>query len=183
MIEDKPTFEDKPTLAAKRAALIQRLARASVEDQLVLQAELRIVNAQIKALNTAEAARLKAEADRRKLAGMVEARNNAARARAKLSGGSVPESDVAIDDDPGQTTAIDGWIDAVLLRHDIEFTRSERGLAIVDADIPQKVINAIELLISGINAAARGQELPDLPREARAVSKPQKPSKSGKKRS
>ena len=161
--------EDKVTLARKRAELIEGLNSAplSTEDRVRLQGELSITNAKIKALNTTEAARLKATADRRKVAGLVEAQANTARARANAGlHDELPSDD---DDDPGQTAAIDGWIDAVLLRHDVEFARDVKGGLMVTNDpkrrapMPQNLAAAIELLIAGVYAAARGQELPDLP--------------------
>jgi len=92
------------------------------------------------------------------------------------------------DDDPGQTAAIDGWIDAVLLRHDVDFARSATGALMLTSDpsrphVPQKLAATIELLVAGIYNAARGQELPDLPSaafvEARYVPKA-KPKKTKK---
>jgi hypothetical protein len=165
----------------------------SAEDRVRIQGELSIINAKIKAINTTTAAQLKAAADRRKVAGLAEAQANAARARANaglpangrdfehhyrddlacpacgtdsstgcIEGGSD-------DNDPGQTTAIDSWIDAVLLRHDIEFTRDAKGHLMVTNDprrtapMEPNLAAAIELLVRGVYAACRGQELPDLP--------------------
>lgn len=157
--------EDKVTLARKRAELIEGLNSAplSTEDRVRLQGELSITNAKIKALNTISAARLKADADRRKIAGLAEAQANAARASARVNGVLAPEDpqDEDKDNDPGQTAAIDGWIDAVLLRHDVEFTRSRAGK--LTLDIAPKWANVIGTLIDGVYGAARDQELPDLP--------------------
>ena len=188
--------EDKVSLARKRAELIEGLNAVplSTEDRVRLQGELSITNAKIKALNTTEAARLKAAADRRKVAGLVEAQANTARARAHAGlHDETPsdDDDDDDDDDPGQTAAIDGWIDAVLLRHDVEFARDAKGRLMVTNDpkrrapMPQNLAAAIELLIAGVSAAARGQELPDLPPippvEGRYVPKP-KPKAKPKKR-
>ena len=170
MIEE----EDKVSLTRKRVELVERLAAASPPEELIrIQGELRVINAKIKAINTTAAAQLKAAADRRKVAGMAEAQANAARASAKVNGTVAPEEDPGNeDDDPGQTEAIDGWIDAVLLRHDVEFTRSRTGkLTLVAAP------KVIEALIDGVYAAARGQELPDLP-----PATPKKPRPKPKKR-
>ena len=182
--------DDKQALTDQRVALIQRLNQARSPDDIArIQAELRYVNAQIKALNTTKAAQDKAAADRRKAAGLAEQHANTQRAieraQAKAqaspqpSHSSAEDEDEDQDDDPGQTRAIDGWIDGLLLRHDIEFTRNVRGLAIC-ADIPRNVTAAIELLIAGVNAAARGQELPDLPERPKAEAKPAKAAKAKK---
>ena len=129
------------------------------EERERVQGALAAINAQIKALNTTEAARLKAAADRRKAVGLAEAQANADRARVKIGGTPEPE-DAPEDDDPGQTSAIDGWIDAVLLRHDVTFTRARDGkLTIHDAPCAP----VLGMLVDGIYATARGQELPDLP--------------------
>jgi hypothetical protein len=172
-------IEDKVKLAQKRAELVTSLSKLPPDQHARIQSELRMVNAQIKAINTSEAMKLKAAADQRRAAGLAEQHANTMRARSKI-GLVDPPPGMDEDDDPGQARAIDGWIDAVLMRHDIEFTRGPRGLAIVDADIPQKVISAIELLVQGVNDAARGKELPDLPP---AAPKPQKQAKASKKRS
>lgn len=178
-----PASEDKVSLAQRRAELVESLATPlSVEDRVCIQGELSVVNAKIKALNTTSAAQLKAAADRRKVAGLAEAQANATRARAKVNGAPAPADDEQDeededDDDPGQTEAIDGWIDAVLLRHDIEFARDAKGRLHVTNDparqapMPQNLTAAIELLVTGIYAAARGQELPDLPSTARKTLK------------
>lgn len=162
-------IEDKVTLARTRVELIEKLnAPLSPEDRIHLQGELSITNAKIKALNTTEAARLKAAADRRKVSGLAEAQANNARARAN-AGLQIETPNDSEDDDPGQTAAIDSWIDAVLLRHDIEFTRDAKGRLMVTNDprrrapMEPNLAAAIELLVTGVYAAARGQELPDLP--------------------
>jgi hypothetical protein len=157
--------EDKVELARKRAELVTSLAGVlPAEERVRIQGELSIINAKIKAQNTMEAARLKVTADRRKAVGIAEAQANAARARANV-GLSEDESE---DDDPGQTAAIDGWIDSVLLRHDVDFTRSPSGALALE--IEPKWAAVIGTLVDGVYAAARGQELPDLPSaELRAV--------------
>lgn len=170
--------EDKVTLARTRAELVEKLAAPlSAEDRVRVQGELSIVNAKIKALNTTEAARLKAAADRRKVAGLAEAQANtaraAARARTKVNG-STSSDDPDGDEDEGQTTAIDGWIDAVLLRHDVDFTRSPDGALTID--VAPKWAAVFGALIDGIYAAARGDELPELP----ALPAPAPPPKAPK---
>lgn len=152
--------EDKVELIRRRAKLVGSLPTlTSNEDRVRVQGELSVVNAKIKALNTTEAARLKAIADRRRAAGLAEAQANAARAGGKDNGAR--SWDEEEDDDPGQTAAIDGWIDAVLLRHDVLFTRTATGkLSIVGSPGWAPVVG---MLIEGIYAAARGQELPPLP--------------------
>lgn len=181
--------EDKVELTRKRAELVELLATPlSNDDRIRVQGELSLINARIKAINTTAAAQAKAAADRRKVAGLAEAHANAARARARVdqvfSGASStgPREDLEDleDDDPGQTAAIDGWVDAVLLRHDVEFTRSKTGE--IALDVEPKWAAVIGTLIDGIYAAARGHELPDLPRaELKAVQalrpKPPKPPK------
>jgi hypothetical protein len=167
-------IEDKVSLAAKRAELVQILvAPLSTEDRVRIQGELAVINAKIKAINTTTAAQLKAAADRRKVAGLAEAQANAARARAHLNGSGNACPIEPEDDDPGQTAAIDGWIDAVLLRHDVEFTRSRTGKLTLPT--APKILT---VLIDGIYAAARGQELPDLPPAASKAPAPKaKPKK------
>jgi hypothetical protein len=192
--------EDKVALSRLRADLVESLAAPlSNEDRVRVQGELSVINARIKALNTTEAARLKALADRRRVAGLAEAQSNAARAAIK-GPGSWPSSapgepgygdpinkqsvadragtpgDDNEDDDPGQTAAIDGWIDAVLVRHDVDFTRGRVDGALT-IDAPPKWDAVLGALIDGIYAAARGQELPPLPREA---PRPARASKSKK---
>lgn len=177
--------EDKVALARKRAELVENLtAPLSTEDRVRIQGELSLINAKIKAINTTTAAQLKADADRRKVAGLAEAQANAARAvaRVQTKRGSWPSSapgqpgfgdpinrrslnETVVpgddeDDDPGQTAAIDGWVDAVLMRNDVEFTRSRDGTLTIQAP---KLRPVLSVLIDGIYAAARGQELPDLP--------------------
>ena len=165
--------EDKVTLAAKRAELVQILvAPLSTEERVRIQGELSVINAKIKALNTTSAAQLKAAADRRKVQGLTQAQADAARARAKISSVLLPD-DEPEDDDPGQTEAIDGWIDAVLMRNDVEFVRSSDGTLTLDC--PPKWAAVMATLISGLNATARGQELPDLPRPAPKPPTPPKP--------
>lgn len=158
-------IDDKVTLARQRAELVESLqAPLPAEERVRIQGELSIVNAQIKALNTTEAARLKAEADRRKASGLAEARANAARASAKqkptwpsISG----DQDANEDDDPGQTEAIDAWIVAVLQRGGVKVHRAKDGnLDILDA--PAKWVGIVDALCAGIHAAARGEELPEV---------------------
>ncbi len=196
--------EDKLTLTTKRAELVGSLAtQLPLEDRVRIQGELSIVNAKIKALNTTEAAMNKAAADRRKVVGLAEAQANAARAVARAKHGSWPSSAPGEpgfgdpinrksingrsppedegddgDDDPGQTTAIDAWIDAVLLRHDVNFTRSRAGkLAIVSSpgQHGEAWSSVIGMLVDAIYATARGQELPDLPSPPKKA--PKKPKK------
>lgn len=156
--------EDKVSLARRRAELVETLAtQLPIEERVRIQGALSLINAKIKAINTTSAAQQKAAADRRKVAGLAEAQANAVRARARVNGTAAPEEDPqGKDDDPGQTEAIDAWIDAVLLRHDVEFTRSRVGKLTIDV-APKWGTNVIGALIEGIYAAARGQELPDLP--------------------
>lgn len=157
-------IEDKVELSRKRAELVESLAGPlPVEERVRIQGELSIVNAKIKALNTTTAAQLKAVADRRKVAGLTEAQANAARARARLdrqlngNGGA----DEAVDDDPGQTAAIDAWIVAVLQRGGIKVHRArDGGLDLLDA--PAKWVAIFDALCAGIHAAARGAELPEI---------------------
>ncbi|HSX22416.1 MAG TPA: hypothetical protein VLE97_06525 [Gaiellaceae bacterium] len=194
--------EDKVQLTRQRAELIEKLSTQIPTDTRVrIQGELALINAKIKAINTTTAAKLKADADRRRVAGLAEAQANAARARANagLSVGLDFEhhfrDDLACpacgtdssvgcvagagseDDDPGQTSAIDSWIDAVLLRHDVEFTRSRGGKLTLPA-APAVLL----VLIDGIYAAARGQELPDLPATPAKAEKPPKAAAKQKKR-
>lgn len=168
--------EDKVSLTRKRVELVESLATPlPPEERVRIQGEISVINAKLKALNTTAAAQLKAAADRRKVAGLAEAQANAARARARVNGTATPEEDPGNeDDDPGRTAAIDGWIDAVLLRHDVEFTRSRTGkLTLVAAP------KVIEALIDGVYAAARGEELPELPS---AAPKPRQKAPKTKKR-
>jgi hypothetical protein len=178
--------EDKVTLARKRAELVERLMTPmSTEERIRLQGELSILNAKIKALNTTSAAQLKAAADRRKAAGFAEAQSNVARARVNADFQHHYHDDLACpacgtDSSVGcivseqfpstaATAVIDGWIDAVFLRHDIDFSRDAKGRLMVTNDprvrapMEKPLAAAIELLVAGIYAAARGQELPELP--------------------
>ena len=179
-------------LAGRRAELVACLATPlSVEDRVRVQGELRVINAKIKAINTTEAAQLKAAADRRRVAGMVEARANAACAQAKhkstwpssapgehgygdpVNRESIEQQEAgandAEDDDPGQTAVIDAWIEAVLKRGGVKARRARDGnLDLVDA--PARWVAIVDALCSGIYAAARGQELPEVtaaPKEKR----------------
>jgi len=169
--------EDKVSLTRKRVELVESLATPlPPEEHVRVQGEISVINAKIKALNTMAAVRLKVTADRRKALGLAEAQANAARARARVNGTVAPEEDPGNeDDDPGQTEAIDGWIDAILLRHDVEFTRSRAGKLTID--VAPKWANVFGTLIEGVYAAARGQELPDLPSAA-----PKAPKAKPKKR-
>ena len=184
--------ENKVTLSRTRAELVGKLNAPGLppDKRMLIQGELSLVNAKIKALNTTEAARLKAKADRKRVAGIAEAQANTARARTNGGFQHHYRDDLACpacgtdssvgcfanvakaitndrftgagteDDDPGQTAAIDAWIDAVLLRNDVTFARTRAGkLSIHEA----KFSPVIEMLIRGVYAAARGQELPDLP--------------------
>lgn len=157
--------EDKVSLTRKRAELVESLAAPlSTEDRVRIQGELSVVNAKIKAINTTTAAQLKADADRRKVAGLTEFQTNTARALAKVNGTAPPpepDTDADADDALGQSQAIDGWIDALLLRNDVDFTRGRDGHVVLH-HVP-KPANVMRTLIDGIYAAARGQELPDLP--------------------
>ena len=181
--------EDKVSLTRKRVELVESLAKSlPTEERVRIQGEISVLNARLKALNTTSAAQLKAVADRRKAAGLAEAQANATRARANLNGSGAPlyvsadELDDD-DDDPGQTAAIDGWIDAVLLRHDVDFSRGATGALMLTSDpsrphVPQKLAAAIELLAAGLYAAARGKELPDLPSAAPKATKATKDPKA-----
>jgi len=181
--------EDKVTLTRTRAELVESLAgQLPTAERVRIQGELSLVNAKIKALNTIQAAQLKATADQRKIAGLTEAQANAARAAARrgliVPSTSAPIGDDA-DDDPGQTAAIDGWIDAALLRNDVDFTRDARGRVTLTSDpsrphVPQKLAVTIELLINGIYATTRGQELPDLPSPPPKAPNPAKVPKKSK---
>jgi len=165
--------EDKVSLSHRRAELVTRLAETlPTEDRVRIQGELSLLNAKIKALNTTEAAQLKARADQRRIAGLAEAQANASRAQPRAHIRLPQDGPERSDEDPGQTTMIDAWIDAVLLRHDIIFTRSTSG----KIRFPEKEA-LLEILIAGLYAAAQGQELPELPSE---VSKTKKTSKSKK---
>jgi hypothetical protein len=155
------TEEDKVTLARRRAELVESLATPlPIEERARVQGELTVVNAKIKALNTTEAARNKAAADRRRAAGLAEAQANAARARAKID--VPPPEDVEEDDDPGQTQAINEWIVTVLHRGGVKTRHPSSDGPLLLVDVPAKWTAIIEALCLGIHAAARGQELPDL---------------------
>lgn len=169
-------IEDKKALTQQRVSLIESLAGTlAPSDRVRIQGELSLINAKIKALNTTQAAKLKAAADQRKVAGLAEAQANAvrasARAQAKINRSSPgPEIDdseeagagpIEDDDDLGQTAAIDGWIDAVLLRHDVDFKRDRDGE--LSLNVPKKWAGVLKMLLAGITAAALGQELPELP--------------------
>jgi hypothetical protein len=71
--------------------------------------------------------------------------------------------------DLGQTAAIDAWIDAVLRRSGVKVRRTSDGnLDLLDT--PAKWVAIVDALCSGIYAAARGQELPEVttaPKEKR----------------
>lgn len=159
--EDEAAIVNRVALANNnRAELITQLAgKLSVEDRVRVQGELSVVNAQIKALNTMRAARLKAAADRRRATGVAEAQTNAARARARLhEPGAASE---LAPDDPTKTAAIDAWIIAVLRRGGLKVSRARDGnLDILDA--PAKWVGITEALCDGIYAAARGEELPEV---------------------
>ena len=162
--------EDKVELARRRAEFVEILKAPMAPEEIVrIQGELRVINAKIKAINTTAAAQQKAAADRRRAAGLAEARANDTRARAKINsvtrGPTIEDSE---DDDPGQTAAIDGWIDAVLLRYDVDFTRSNTGELVLGGDPKWALL--MSTLVDGIYAAARGQELPDLPSAPRSPS-------------
>ena len=168
---------DKTALTYKRAELIKRLTDplVTVDGRLLIQESLRVVNAQLKALNTTEAAQLKAAADRRKAAGMAEAQANAARARARLADAAIGDPEHGPDipdehpdpDDPGQAAAIDAWIVAVLRRGGVKVQRARDG-ALNLFDAPAKWVNIVEGLCAGLHAAARGEELPPIAPEEKA---------------
>ncbi len=187
--EDKQTGGvDKVSLARRRAELVAIIAGPlSVDKRAQLQGALSIVNAKIKALNTIEAARNKAAADRKRAAGIAEAQANAVRARARLGlaetangktdpvrdlhgGDLVDDLDDALDDG-AQVAAIDAWIVAVLQRGGVKVHfASDGNLDLVDA--PAKWVNVVNALCSGIHAAARGEELPEVtaaPKKARKL--------------
>lgn len=174
--------EDKVELSRKRAELVElSLQPLPAEERVRVQGELSVINAKIKALNTMAAARLKADADRRKAVGLAEAQANAARARAKIHGTAAQDDpeDEPEDNDPGQTAAIDGWIDAMLLRNDVDFTRSADGT--LSLDVAPKWAVVIGMLVEGLYAAARGGELPDLPSTERKVARALPPIKAAAK--
>ena len=149
--------EDKVSLVRRRAELVDRLAEPLPPDlRIQIQGALSVVNAKIKALNTTQAAQLKAAADRRKVAGLAEAQANAVRARTKLDG----DGDAREDDDPGQTVAIDAWVVAVLRGGGVK-VRVRDGAVLIE-DAPAKWVAIIDALREGIHAAARGEELPEI---------------------
>jgi hypothetical protein len=185
--------EDKVTLVQQRASLVESLAsQLPAPERVRIQGELSIVNAKIKALNTTQAAQLKAAADRRRIAGMAEAQANATRAASRAKTKTWPSSapgepgfgdpinrrsiDEDEDADPGQAE-IDGWIDAVLLRHDVEFARGHDSKLKLAG--PSKWTAVLETLITGVYAAAYGQELPELSNVAPKAKTP-KPQTSKK---
>jgi hypothetical protein len=169
--------EDKVSLSHRRAELVTRPTEIlSTEARVRVQGELSLINAKIKALNTTEAAQLKARADQRRFAGLAEAQANAAREQtgppAILPQDEPEESDA---EDSGQATMIDAWIDAVLLRHDVNFTRSAAGKIRFDGSAEKVAL--LEILIAGIYATAQGEELPELPSERQKPKKTSKPKK------
>jgi len=112
-------IDDKTTLTHQRTALVESLLTPlSAQERIRVQGELSLINAKIKAQNTTLAAQLKAAADQRKVSGLLEAQANAARAQ-----GRTPR----VPDPSTPATATDAWIDAVLLHHDIDFTRTAAG--------------------------------------------------------
>ena len=152
------TIEDKVTLTRRRAEFVESLATTlPAEERVRLQGELSVVNAQIKALNTTAAAQLKAAADRRKAAGLSEAKANAARARARLDGdgGDIAEE----DDSPDQAAAINSWIVAVLRRGDVK-VRQKAGALLIEA--PARWVAIVEAMCAGLHATARGEALPEV---------------------
>jgi len=50
----------------------------------------------------------------------------------------------------------------VLLRHDITFSRTRAGGLAIHENEDDTRVSAIKLLVDGVYAAARGQELPEL---------------------
>jgi hypothetical protein len=167
--------EDKVSLSHHRAELVTILAGAlSAEDRVRIQGELSVINAKIKALNTTQAAQLKAIADQRKIAGLAEAQANATRARTRASGDLSQDKPEESDEDPGQTAVIDAWIDAVLLRHDVDFTRSHSGKITFSCSPEWAAV--LEALVAGIYATTRGEKLPDLPSapKSKKTAKPKK---------
>ena len=179
--------EDKASLTYKRVKLIEALTTPlSPEDRVHAQGELSVLNAKIKALNMTEAARLKAAATIRRSAGVAEAQANAARARARAQGGPSPERpETPAPGVPGEEdetlepfAPIDSWIDAVLLRHDIDFTRAHDGKLTIH--LPPKWAAIFDTFIDGLYAATQGRELPMLPRDAPKAKKAPKTPKPKK---
>jgi hypothetical protein len=157
--------EDKVSLTRRRAELVESLAGPlPALERVRIQGELSVVNAKIKALNTTEAAQLKATADHRRVTGLVEAQANAARARARLDrqlNGDDTDDAADADDDPAQTATINNWIVAVLQRGGAKVRRARDGsFNLIDA--PAKWVVIAEALSAGIHAAARGEKLPEI---------------------
>jgi hypothetical protein len=153
--------EDKPTLARLRAELVESLTRPlPAPERVRIQGELSVINAKIKALNTTEAAANKAAADRRRVAGLAEARANTTRALARAGGNPVIVDADLDNSDPGPADVIEGWIDAVLLRHDVDFTRANGGDLVLVG--PAKWTAVIGALVEGLRASARAKALPEL---------------------
>ena len=160
--------EDKITLTCLRAELITKLTGAlSPIERSRVQENLSIVNTKIKALNTIEAAQLKATADRRKAAGLAEAQANASRSRghlrAPLSLAEVTAEIIKIDEegDPALAIMIDNWIIAVLRRGGLKVQLASDGNLDI-LDVPAKWVRIIDALGAGIHAAARGEPLPEV---------------------
>jgi len=156
--------EDKTTLAKRRAELVALLATPmSPGERASCQSELSVINATIKALNTTEAAQLKAAADRRKAAGLAEFHANLTRSQATAGEVAVPEMRKLEDDDPAQANAIDRWFIEVLGDSGIAACRqSGSGTGIsYGGDIPLKWRAVLNRLHQGLHALARGAELPD----------------------
>lgn len=170
------TKEDKVSLIRQRVELVAVLTEPLLyhEERVRIQGELAVLNAKIKALNTTEAAQLKALADRRKAAGRAVAQANGARALARVQGLPSENSNKA-DEDPEQLSAIDAWIDALLLRHDVDFSRSRTG-KITFAHTTEGA-TLLEALITSLYAAAQDQELPELPSVPSTPKSPGKPKK------
>lgn len=162
---------DKPALIAKRTELVQRLTHPlSPSDRVRIQGELSVVNAKIKAINTTEAAQLKAIADQRRVGGLAEFHAN--RQRALENAGVTAPAEA--DDDPAQTGAIDTWFVTVLQDSGVAAHCSRKGIDY--GDVPAKWLVILQRLRAGLHAAARGQELPeaDAEPEIKPKSKPKK---------
>src|SRR4029077_5874946 len=168
--------EDKVSLTHQRAELITHLAgELPPEVRFDIQGKLSIINAKLKALNTMQAAQLKTAADQRRIAGRAEAQANAARARNRIQGEPGPDESEESPKNLDQPATIDAWIDAVLLRHDIDFTRSLAGEITFDPPLEQAGI--LKILIAGIYAIAQGRELPEVPSTPPRSKKAPKPKK------
>lgn len=168
--------ENKVSLSHQRAELITHLTRAlSPEVRIDIQGKLSVINAKLKALNTMQAAQLKTLADQRRIAGRAEAQANAARTGARIHDVSEPDAANESDEDLDPAATLDAWIDAVLLRHDVDFTRSPTGE--ITFSPPLEQVTVLKILVAGIYALSRGEELPELPS---AVPRPKKASKSKK---